>query len=127
MTEELVNEEEKSLPQARAQFDPYTIITKQVDDDTLMTIDAWNKETWVDYYHDMDEKPQNGVGFIDHDGKHKIALVSDLSPQVNGVRWNIVPGKNKIPKSLYESMMNTLAIAEAMRPKTGITISQISR
>lgn len=109
-------EEQVKLPEARAEFDPYTILGKDIDQDAFLTIDSWNKEPWVDYFHELGND-DNRVGFIDKDGKQKVALIADISPQVNGVRWNIVPGKNKIPKSLYESMMNTRSLAESMKPK----------
>lgn len=114
-------EEQVKLPEARAEFDPYTILTKDVDGDALFTISSWNKEPWVDYYHELGNV-DNQVGFMDKDGKHKVAFIADISPQVNGVRWNIVPGHNKIPKSLYESMMDTRAIAESMKPKFNQTL-----
>ena len=122
MEQEYTKEQEEQdlkIPEARTDFDPYTILTPGLDDEQVALIESWNNELLVEYMCEFDKQKVQSVDYFDkNDGKHKRAYVFDYSPQVNGVRWNITPGLNKIPKSLYEAMMDTIDIARSLQPVT---------
>jgi hypothetical protein len=132
MEQEYTKEQEEQdlkISEARTDFDPYTILTPGLDDEQVALIESWNNEQLVEYVCDLDRTNGMSVDYFDKydGGKHKRAWVYDFSPQVNGVRWNIQPGVNRIPRSLYESMMNTIDIARSLKPVTGKELQQISR
>ncbi len=89
--------------QRRVEMRPYQALNA-LDDQDIQTMDAWMNERQVEIYYDLNDETDYAVGFIDFDGKAGVARISECVT-INGIRWNLQPGKNIIPKSVYEFIM----------------------
>lgn len=89
--------------QRRVEMKAYQPLGK-LDDQDIETMDAWMKEKQVEIFYDLNDETDYAVGFIDFDGKAGVARISDCVT-INGIRWNLQPGKNLVPKSVYEFIM----------------------
>jgi hypothetical protein len=87
------------LPQERLDIKPFHALYR-LDEDEQATLDAFLNEPQVEIYYDLNDERDYAVGFETADGI-KVARISD-TVTINGVRWHLVPGKNLLPKSVYE-------------------------
>lgn len=86
-------------PQARTGMKDYSILY-ELDEMEKETLEAFLKAPKVDIYYDLNDQTDYAVPYM-KDGKTLVARISD-TVTINGVRWHLFPGKNKIPAPVYE-------------------------
>lgn len=90
-------------PQARIDMKPYSILRK-LDPEEQDTLNALLKAPTIEVNYDLNDDEDYAVAFQTEKGV-KVARISGCSPTINGVRWNLVPGKNVIPLPVYEFLL----------------------
>ena len=90
------------FPQEKIEIKPYVKLY-QLDPDEQDTLEAFLKEPQVEIHYDINDDRDYAVYYNTNSGV-KVARVSD-TVTINGVRWHLVPGKNVLPKSVYEFLV----------------------
>lgn len=90
------------LPQQRTELKQYTKLY-QLDNDELATLTEFLNGEQVEIYYDLNDDTDYAVQHIKN-GKLAIAKISECVT-INGVRWHLQPGKNIIPRAVYEFLM----------------------
>ena len=106
-------------PQKRFEVKQYHI-TSKLDDEEMQTLHDWLNGPMVEVYRDLNDETDYAVHYLDLDGKTCVARVSD-TVNINGVQWNLVPGKNLLPVPIYEFLIQNAEQARMMsRPQPGV-------
>lgn len=101
-------------PQARMDIKPFTALIKEPDrarnpeawqdwKDMMNDLDEWLKGPQVEIFYDLNDDRDYAIQYQTAEGV-KVARVSDCI-QINGIRWHLQPGKNVIPKPVYEFIL----------------------
>lgn len=91
-------------PQKRIEIKPYHKLYT-LDDLEMATLNEWINGDQVEIYRDLNDEQDYAVKHLQSNGRMATARISDCVT-INGVRWHLVPGKNIIPKPVYEFLMN---------------------
>lgn len=91
-----------SLPEQRIEIKPFHKLYA-LDADEQATLEAFLNEPQVEINYDLNDDRDYEVPFSTAEGV-KVARISD-TVTINGVRWHLTPGKNFIPKSVYEFLV----------------------
>jgi hypothetical protein len=77
-----------------------------LDEEQLQTMNDWinGPQVTVNYGYDPDTGYQHK--YIDGNGREAAALICGVSPIINGVMWPIKPGRNVIPRPVYEYILS---------------------
>ena len=92
-----------AMPQKRIELPP----TKKLvpaDVQMIQTLDQAKHEREVEFYMEPNDEEDFAVFSLDETGKQVVTRVSKCIT-INGVRFHIVPGKNKVPEFVYEFIM----------------------
>ncbi len=99
-------------PQARIELKPFTVLlpeptkgTEAWQDwrDMMNELEAWLKGPMVEINYDLNDDADYAVHYQTENGI-QVARVSECV-QINGIRWHLQPGKNIIPRPVYEFLM----------------------
>lgn len=91
-----------SLPQARLEIKPYALMY-ELDAREQETLASWLSGPQVDIEYDLNDDTDYAVQYL-KDNRVTVARISDCVT-INGVRWHLQPGKNRIPKAVYEFLV----------------------
>jgi hypothetical protein len=100
------------MPQARTPLKPFTVLMQEPAKGTdewedwkiqMQTLDDWIKGPQVEICYDLNNDTDYAVQYQTEQGI-KVARVSECV-SINGVRWHLQPGKNVIPRPVYEFLM----------------------
>jgi hypothetical protein len=100
------------MPQARLEMKPYTILQQEPAKgseawldwrEQMNMLDEWLKGPQVEINYDLNDDTDYAVQYQTDQGI-QIARISECV-QINGVRWNLQPGKNIIPQPVYEFLL----------------------
>jgi len=102
-----------ALSQRRVELPPSQNILA-ADETMLMTLDKFQNEDMVEIYYE----PNDETDYAVHNPDGSISRVCE-SPQINGVMYLLVPGKQKVPRSVYDFLLQRDADAEDKRIRPG--------
>ena len=91
-----------SLPQSRAPIKTFSKLY-ELDRQELETLEQFLNGPKVEITYDLNDETDYAVPFVSKAGV-SVCRISD-TVTINGVRWHLVPGKNLIPKPVYEFLM----------------------
>ncbi len=86
--------------QVKATMEPYTKLVP-LDPEQLQELNDWLKGPQVEIYRELDDGTDFIIPCRDSSGNAAITRMSDFV-SINGVRWNLVPGYNTVPKPVAE-------------------------
>ncbi len=89
--------------QEKVDIAPYTKLY-QLDDQEMETLNTMLSEPQVEIIYELNDETDYAAPYIDLNGVTKVARISEFV-SINGVRWNLVPGRNPLPKTVYEFLM----------------------
>lgn len=101
------------------------MIIKQTQD----TLRRMLEDPKIEMTFDLNDDTDYAAGFLGSDGRNVFTRISEVVT-INGIRWHLVPGKNLVPKIVYEYLMSIpdmkkhINMAHYIEPNT---IKQINR
>ena len=107
-----------TMPQQRIELPSVDTLTIG-DLQTLETLDKFKNEKWYEIYFEPNDEEDYAVWSLDQSGKKVVTRVSKCVT-INNTRWYILPGKNKVPKSVYELLQQCEADAQDKRIHPGV-------
>ncbi|MEB3286174.1 MAG: hypothetical protein VKJ04_01590 [Vampirovibrionales bacterium] len=90
------------LPQCRIELKPFTKLY-QLDEGEQQMLSQWLNGPQVEIHYDLNDETDYAVHYRKGDSV-MVARVSDCVT-INGIRWHLQPGKNVIPKAVYEFIL----------------------
>lgn len=104
------------LSEKKVDIKPYHVI-RPLQPHEHETLQQFLDEPQVEIYYDLNNETDYAVQWQDGD-KVRIARVSECVT-INGVRWHLIPGKNLVPKSVYEYIQSIPDMRKHMSIKPG--------
>lgn len=87
----------------------------EMDEQQQKMVDGWINGPKVEMFYDLNDETDYAVPYFDMDGKAQVARISECVT-INGVRWHLQPGKNVVPKEIYEFLLQCPDQRRLMRP-----------
>lgn len=90
------------LPQATITIKPFAKLY-QLDAEEQALLQQWLDGPKVEIHYELNDETDYAVHYS-LNGKPMVSRVSDCVT-INGVRWHLTPGKNIIPRAVYEFIL----------------------
>ena len=109
-----------SLPEARLELKPYALMY-ELDAQEKETLTSWINGPQVDIHYELNDDTDYAIQYLKNN-QLTVARVSDCVT-INGVRWHLQPGRNRIPRAVYEFLISCpqqrerVSCPEANRPQ----------
>lgn len=107
-----------SMPQKRLELPPTRKLLRGDDANMILTLEQAKADPLVEFYCEPNDEEDYAVFGLDESGKTTVTRVAKCLT-INGVRWHVVPGKNQLPRTVYEFLLQCMADAEKKRIKPG--------
>lgn len=90
------------IPQASIAIKPFVKLY-QLDLEEQALLQQWLNGPQVEIHYELNDDTDYAIHYS-LNGKAMVSRVSDCVT-INGVRWHLTPGKNIIPKAVYEFIL----------------------
>ena len=113
---EAKQEAAQQLPEQRGEMAPYKII-RQLDPEEQQTVQDFMNGDKVEVFCELNDEGDFKAGFINKQGRQVVARVSECIT-INGVMWPLQPGRNVVPRPVYEFLVQCQTAKERFAPIT---------
>jgi len=107
-----------SMPQKRLELPPTKKLLRGDSEQMIMTLEQAKADPLVEFYCEPNDEEDYAVFSLDEAGKTVVTRVAKCIT-INGVRWHVVPGKNLLPKTVYEFILQMKDASMKTRVKPG--------
>lgn len=106
-----------AMPQKRIELPPTKKLLRGDSEQMIVTLEQAKADPLIDFYCEPNDEEDFAVFSLDESGKTVVTRVAKCIT-INGIRWHVVPGKNKLPKTVYEFLlhMNDSALKRRIQP-----------